>query len=89
MIMEKPSDTLTRCFDVCNFPHYVTTPGTELCLLPHLIEFSRALALESEQEIIQDLGQYQGTSHPQYSEGYDDGLRHAARVLLNLYGVQE
>lgn len=86
---ERPSEALVRCFDVSEFPDYVTTYGTELCLVPQLIRFSRALALESEQEIIQYLGAHDDIAHPQYSEGFDDGLRHAARLILKFYGAEE
>ena len=83
--LEQPCDALVRAFDAAELPSYVTTYGTELCLVPHLIRLSQELALESEQEIIQDMGMYDG----QYGEGFDEGLRHAARALLKLYGVQE
>jgi hypothetical protein len=83
--LPKPNDAVVRCLDQSSFPSYVTTYGTELCLVPQLMAFSRALAEEGEQEIVSELGLNEGTSHPQYSEGFDDGLRHAARVLLKLF----
>lgn len=85
--LPKPNDAVVRCLDQSSFPSYVTTYGTELCLVPQLLAFSRALAEEGEQEIIADLGTYEGTAHAQYSEGFDDGLRHAAQLLLRMFDV--
>jgi hypothetical protein len=89
MTNPNPSDALVRAFDASEFPDYVTTYGTELCLVPHLIRFSQALALESEQELINELGLHESNAHPEYASGFDDGLRHAARVLLKFYGADE
>lgn len=85
MNAETISDALARAIDAAGLPAAVITPGTESCLLPQLIELSRALALDSEQEIIQDLGMHSG----EYGQGFDDGLRYAAHTLLKLYNVEE
>jgi hypothetical protein len=85
--LPKPCDALVRCLDQSGLPDYATTYGTELCIVPQLIALSQALAEEAEQEIISDLGANEGIDHPQYSEGFDAGLRHAAAAIRRLFDV--
>jgi hypothetical protein len=80
------NDAQERAALLALFPDYVLAPGTELCLVPHLKRYAEALAEEGEEEIMQDLGINEGTAHPQYTEGFDDGLRHAAQALRKLFG---
>lgn len=84
----KFNDAQERCAQMALFPEYITTLGTELCLLPHLIRFSEAVVEECEQEILMDMGINEVASHPQYSEGFDDGLRHAAKAIRRLFDIQ-
>jgi hypothetical protein len=85
----KLNDAQERSALLALFPDYVLAPGTELCLVPHLKRYAEALAEEGEEEIMMDLGINDEAAHPQYSEGFDDGLRHAAKVLKRLLGADE
>lgn len=50
--LPRPNNAVVRCLDQSGLPDYATTYGTELCLVPHLMAFSRALAEEGEQVMI-------------------------------------
>jgi hypothetical protein len=69
-----------RCAQLALFPDYVLTPGTELCLIPHIQRYTEALADEYEQQILGDLALHDG----EFGAGFDAGLRAAISSIQAL-----